>query len=106
MYGLEVSHFFDPSFSAMKFTPHHHRNTTNYNNSSDGGNYNSSGGGGSGDGEGCHRSPMHFLNQSGMSPGYFGLPTPLRKYIHIYLSYVVYSIVYDCLYLIVYILAV
>ena len=83
IYGLEVSHFFDPSFSAMKFTPHHHRNTTNYNNSSDGGgNYNSSGGGvGSGDGEGCHRSPMHFLNQSGMSPGYFGLPTPLRKYI-------------------------
>ena len=86
MYGLEVSHFFDPSFSAMKFTPHHHRNTTNYNNSSDiGGNYNSSGGGvGSGDGEGCHRSPMHFLNQSGMSPGYFGLPTPLRKYINIF----------------------
>ena len=82
MYGLEVSHFFDPSFSAMKFTPHHHRTSGS---SGDNGMSSGGGGGGNGGGEGCHRSPMHFLNQSGMSPGYFGLPTPLRKYIYIYI---------------------
>ena len=92
IYGLEVSHFFDPSFSAMKFTPHHHRTSNNSGNGMSSGDGRGGGGGGSGGGEGCHRSPLHFLNQSGMSPGYFGLPTPLRKYIYMnVLLYVMYA---------------